>query len=89
MDIPSKYTAKNNVVMMALISRLGGLNYMNSVWHFNDFLRVTYVAPAWLVVWDHRRRPPQRFDIKAVGDHEAVCNMAAERLQALTATVQK
>jgi hypothetical protein len=69
--------------MNALVASLSNLNDIYSILHFNSYLRVTYVAPAWLVVWDHRHRPPQRFDFKNVGDHETVCELAAGQLQML------
>ena len=64
-------------------ARLESLNNLYSVWHFNDYLRVTYVSPAWIVVWDHRHSPPERHDFRDVGDHEAICRLAAEQLQKL------
>lgn len=63
--------------------KLDSLNNIYSVWYFNDYLRVTYVAHNWLVVWDHRYSPPKRFDFKEVGDHQTVCSLAAEQLQTL------
>ena len=69
--------------MTALLTKLNNLNNNYSVWHFNSYLRVTYIQPAWLVVWDHRQSPPQRYDIKVTDDHRAVCRLAAVQLQKL------
>jgi hypothetical protein len=63
--------------------KLGSLNDIYSVWYFNDYLRVTYVARNWLVVWDHRCSPPERFDFREVSDHQTVCRLAAEQLRKL------
>lgn len=70
--------------MNALITNLAHLNSIYGIWRFNSYLRVTYVAPAWLVVWDHRQSPPERYDFKDVGDHQAVCRLAADQLQKLS-----
>jgi hypothetical protein len=67
-----------------LARKLKSLNNIYSVWRFNRYLRVTYVAPDWLVVWDHRQTPPNRYDIKGAGNHEAVCRQAADQLQNLS-----
>jgi hypothetical protein len=69
--------------MTALLTSLNNLNSIYSIWHFNSYLRVTYIGPAWLVVWDHRHSPPQRYDFKDTDDHWAVCRMAAAQLQKL------
>ncbi|MBZ0304085.1 MAG: hypothetical protein K8J31_30390 [Anaerolineae bacterium] len=69
--------------MTALITNLTNLNNVFSIWQFNSYLRVTYVSPSWLVVWDHRFSPPQRYDFKQTGDHQLVCRMAADQLQQL------
>ena len=66
-----------------LDTRLNNLNHIHSVWRFNSYLRVTYVSPKWLVVWDHRHSPPERHDFRDVGDHQTVCRLAAEHLQKL------
>ena len=74
------------VVMRGLTeisTRLERLNNLYSVWQFNRYLRVTYVSPSWLVVWDHRYSPPKRHDFKDMGDHENVCRLAAAHLQKL------
>ena len=64
-------------------NRLESLNNLYSVWHFNHYLRVTYVSPTWLVVWDHRHSPPERHDFRDIGDHEIVCRLTAVQLQKL------
>jgi hypothetical protein len=71
--------------MTALITNLIKLNNIYSIWQFNSYLRVTYVRPSWLVVWDHRYSPPQRYDFKETGDHEEVCRLTAQQLQKLAA----
>lgn len=74
--------------LTALGIKLSSLSSIYSIWYFNRYLRVTYVAPNWLVVWDHRYSPPQRYDIKEIGNHEAVCRLAAEQLNTLAAEYQ-
>ena len=66
-------------------SKLRSLNNLYSVWYFNSYLRVTYVARSWLVVWDHRDSPPERYDFREVSDHGAVCRLAADQLHKLAA----
>lgn len=66
-------------------TKLHNLSNMFSIWQFNSYLRVTYVAPNWLVIWDHRHSPPVRHDIKEDGDHEEVCRLAADQLRRLSA----
>lgn len=63
--------------------KLNSLNHIHSIWQFNSYLRVTYVAPDWIVVWDHRQTPPARYDFKATGDHDTACRLAAEQLRIL------
>lgn len=62
--------------------KLNGLSRVYSVWHFNSYLRVTYVTNGWLVVWDHRDSPPVRYDCKT-DDHPAACLLAAKKLREL------
>jgi hypothetical protein len=69
--------------MTALITKLSSLNSIYSVWYFNSYLRVTYVAPSWLVAWDHRRSPPERYDFRESSDHQTVCKLAADQLHKL------
>ena len=69
--------------MIALAAKLNSLNHICSIWYFNSYLRVTYVVPNWLVVWDHRHNPPHRYDFQEVGDHQLVCRMAADQLHRL------
>lgn len=69
--------------LAALGTKLESLNNIYSIWHFNSYLRVTYVSPGWLVIWDHRHNPPERCDFKDIQDHQSVCRLAAERLQKL------
>ena len=64
-------------------AKISSLNNIYSIWYFNSYLRVTYVARNWLVVWDHRDRPPERYDFKEGGDHGTVCRLAAEQLRKL------
>jgi hypothetical protein len=71
--------------LTTLGSKLDSLNNIYSIWYFNSYLRVTYVAPDWLVVWDHRSDPPQRYDIKKTGDHAAVCRLTEAQLKKLAA----
>ena len=70
--------------LTAISTRLENLNNIYSIWQFNSYLRVTYVSPTWLVVWDHRHSPPERHDFKDVGDHQTVCQLAAEQLQKMS-----
>ena len=69
--------------LTVITMKLDNLNNIYSVWRFNEYLRVTYVARGWLVVWDHRASPPQRYDIKETGDHATTCKRTAEQLQKL------
>lgn len=69
--------------LAAIATKLNSLNTIYSVWRFNKHLRVTYVAPGWLIVWNHRENPPQRYDIREAGDHATVCDLAAAQLQKL------
>jgi hypothetical protein len=69
--------------LIEISTRLENLNNLYSVWQFNHYLRVTYVSPTWLVIWDHRHNPPERHDFKDVGDHKTVCRLTAEHLQKL------
>ena len=71
--------------LTAVRTKLYNLSNMFSIWQFNSYLRVTYVAPNWLVVWDHRHSPPVRYDIKEMSDHETVCRLAADQLRRLSA----
>jgi hypothetical protein len=68
----------------SLVMKLNNLNNIYSIWRFNSYLRVTYVAPTWLVVWDHRHNPPTRYDFKDTDDHQTVCRLAADQLQKLS-----
>lgn len=68
---------------MTPFERLAGLNSIFSVCCFNNYLRVTFVSHGWLIVWDHRNRPPIRYDCKTLDHHEA-CELAAIMLQELT-----
>ena len=70
--------------MTSLVMKLNSLNNIYGIWRFNSYLRVTYVAPTWLVVWDHRHSPPARYDFKDSGDHQTVCRLAADHLQRLS-----
>jgi len=63
--------------------KISSLNSAYSVWYFNQYLRVTYVAPRWFVIWDHRQDPPERIDIKGIGDHHELCIRVAQQLQKL------
>ena len=76
---------KERRALTALGIKLASLNNVYSIWYFNRYLRVTYVARNWLVVWDHRDSPPGRYDFREVSDHGAVCRLAAEQLHKLTA----
>ena len=69
--------------MTGLVKKLNSLNNVYGIWRFNSYLRVTYVAPSWLVVWDHRCSPPERYDFREVGDHLTVCRLAADQLRRL------
>jgi hypothetical protein len=75
--------------VIGLSTHLSTLNRIFGIWRFNSYLRVTYVGPDWLVVWDHRQSPPQRYDFKEVGNHENVCRLAAEQLQKMESNHQK
>jgi hypothetical protein len=66
------------------VQKLAYLSNIYSIWYFNNYLRVTYVARCWLVVWDHRVRPPERYDFKRTNsDHQTVCRLAADQLHKL------
>ena len=54
-----------------------------SFWYFNSYLRIAYINKGWLTVWDHRESPPIRYDCKNT-DHTAACDMAIEKIRALT-----
>jgi hypothetical protein len=71
-------------IVNELANKLNSLNHIFGIWHFNNYLRVTYVAPDWLVVWDHRQNPPERYDFKDAGNHQTVCRLAADQLQRLS-----
>ncbi len=68
---------------MMLYDKLNGLNNIFGIWHFNNYLRVTFVSKGWLIVWDHRDHPPSRYDCKAQ-DHQETCELAANKLKELT-----
>lgn len=63
--------------------KLIGLNDIYSIWHWNDNLRVTFVSKGWLIVWDHRQRPPTRYDCRS-NNHQEACTLAADKLAELT-----
>jgi len=68
---------------MTPLNKLIGLNDVFGVWYFKPHLRVTFVSSDWLIVWDHRNKPPQRYDCRGE-NHTATCLMAADKLQELT-----
>jgi hypothetical protein len=68
---------------MTPYEQLAGLNSIFGIWHFNSYLRVTFVSEFWLVVWDHREHPPVRYDCKA-RDHRETCELAARTLRELS-----
>ena len=76
-------------IVTTLAIKLNSLNNIYSIWYFNSYLRVTYVVRSWLVVWDHRHSPPQRYDFKQVGDHQLVCRLAADQLHKLAPDERK
>lgn len=69
---------------MSSYDKLAGLNNIFGIWHFNKYLRVTFVSEGWLIVWDHRNHPPERHDCHMQSHHDA-CKLAAAKLQELTA----
>lgn len=69
---------------MIPIEKLTALDGIYGVWHFKPYLRVTYVSQGWLIVWDHRSNPPERYDCKAP-DHSQTCAIAADKLRELSA----
>lgn len=62
--------------------KLAELNRVFGIWHYNHYLRVTYVAAGWLVVWDHRGHPPTRYDCQ-MDDHLEACQLAENKLREL------
>jgi hypothetical protein len=79
----SSQVSEWNVNSMTTHGTINGLNGVFGVWHFNSYLRVTFVANGWLVVWDHRDNPPTRYDCKAA-NHQATCELASSKLRELT-----
>lgn len=67
---------------MTSFDKLNTLSGIYGVWHFNNYLRVTYVTDGWLVVWDHRSSPPMRYDCKT-DDHRGACVLASNKLKEL------
>ena len=56
--------------LTTLDTKLHNLSNMFSIWQFNSYLRVTYVAP----------------ELEGCGgDHEEVCRLAADQLRRLSA----
>ncbi len=68
---------------MTLLQQLVELNTTYGIWYYNTYLRVTFVSKNWLVVWDHRAKPPVRYDCKGP-NHNETCMMAADKLEDLT-----
>lgn len=62
--------------------RIYRMNALFSIWRCNERVRVTFVAPGWLIVWDHRSSPPVRYDCRD-DNHAAVCDLAIRKLRDL------
>jgi len=65
-------------------NKISKMNTVFGIWNYSDYLRVTYVAQGWLIVWDHRQSPPTRYDCKE-SEHDQACQLALEKLRELTA----
>jgi len=67
---------------MNVYDKIFNLDTNFGIWRYTDRLRITYVSPCWLVVWDHQQKPPARYDCQA-SDHPETCVLAEKKLREL------
>ena len=58
------------------------MNTHFGIWRYTDRFRITYVAQGWLVVWDHQKAPPARYDCQD-SDHSIACASVVRKLSEL------
>lgn len=61
------------------------MNTVFGIWRYSERIRVTYVSPTWLVVWDHKQSPPTRYDCHGK-THDEACSSVINKLQELTSS---
>ena len=64
---------------MKLYDRIYKMNTNYGIWRYSERLRITYVSPGWLVVWDHYQNPPDRYDCHAK-THDKACEAVLLKL---------
>jgi len=70
-------------VTVNIYEKVSQLNNVFGVWRLSNRLRVTYVSPCYLVVWDHEQNPPKRYDCKGI-NHDETCHSVVNRIHELS-----